>query len=207
MQHRVGRAGMQAAAAGFADAHLLGDRTVRLELELGQDAGEIDARTEFGRQDVDLEPERAEPGLDAEMARRETAVARALVVPVGLLRGGDEGRMAGVLQLLGERGRRPCPSSAAPACRCTAPARWSCSGTRRPECAAPGRSRSCSRARCARASAASADRAETRSASRRWRCRRDRRRALWRGASRCAALTSLAQSRGFRPPDGLWQLF
>src|SRR5262249_3644103 len=92
MQHRIGRAGMQAAATGFADAHLLGDRPVRLERKLGEDAGEIHARAEFRRQDIDLETERAEPGLDAEMTGREAAVARALVVPVGFLRGGDEGR-------------------------------------------------------------------------------------------------------------------
>ena len=103
MQHRVGRAGMQAAAAGLPDAHLLGDRMVRRELDLGQDAGEVHARSELGREDVDLEPERAESRLDAEMAGREPAIARALVVPVGLLRGGDEARVAGLFQLLGQR--------------------------------------------------------------------------------------------------------
>ena len=80
MQHRIGRAGMQAAAAGLADTDLLGHRPVGLKLELGQNAGQIDARTEFGRQDIDLEPERAEPGFDAEMARAQAAVAGALIV-------------------------------------------------------------------------------------------------------------------------------
>src|SRR4029077_13624892 len=73
-----------------------------LELEFGEDAGEIDARAEFRRQDIDLEPERAEPGFYPEVAGREPAVARALVVPVGFLRGGNEGRMTGVFQFLGE---------------------------------------------------------------------------------------------------------
>ena len=159
VQHRVGRARVQAAAARLADAHLLGDARVGLELELGEDAGEVQARAELGREDVDLEPERAEARLDAEVPRREPPVARALQRPLGLLRGGDEGRMAVALQLLGERDRRAGPSSAAPACRGTAPARSTCSGTRRPGCGSRRRSRSCSTARCAPASAASADRA------------------------------------------------
>ena len=86
----------------FTDTDLLGERPVRLKLKLGQNAGEIDARTEFRRQDIDLKPERAEPGFDAEVARGEAAVTGALIVPVGLLRGGDEGRVAGVFQFLGE---------------------------------------------------------------------------------------------------------
>ena len=75
---------------------------VGLELELGEDAGEIDARAELGREDVHFQPERAEARLDAEVARGEAAVARALVVPIGLLRGEREGRVAGALQLLRE---------------------------------------------------------------------------------------------------------
>ena len=97
--HRVGRARVQAAAARFADADLLGDALVGLELELGEDAGQVHARAELGREDVDLQPERAEPRLDAEVARREPAVAGALVAPVGLLRRGDEGRVAEALEL------------------------------------------------------------------------------------------------------------
>ena len=77
-------------------------RPVRLELELGENAGEIDARSEFRRQDVDFEAERTEPGFDAEMPRRQPAVAGALIAPIGLLRRGDEGRMAGVFQFFGQ---------------------------------------------------------------------------------------------------------
>ena len=62
----------------------------------------INARPEFRRQDVDFEAERAEAGFDAEMPRRQPAVARALVAPVGFLRRGDEARMAQIFQLLGE---------------------------------------------------------------------------------------------------------
>jgi hypothetical protein len=36
------------------------------------------------------------------VARRKAGVARAFVVPVGFLRSGDEGRVTGVLQFLGE---------------------------------------------------------------------------------------------------------
>ena len=49
------------------------------ELKLGENAGEINARPELRRQDVDFEAERAEAGFDAEMPRRQPAVAGALV--------------------------------------------------------------------------------------------------------------------------------
>src|SRR4029079_7454992 len=81
MQHRVRWAGLQASAAGLTDANLLGHRRIRLELDLGQDAGQVHARPELRRQDVHLQPERAQPGLDAEMAGRQPAIACALVVP------------------------------------------------------------------------------------------------------------------------------
>src|SRR5258706_8731090 len=48
--HGVRRTRVQAAAARLADAHLLGDALVGLELELGQDAGEINARPELRRE-------------------------------------------------------------------------------------------------------------------------------------------------------------
>src|SRR6185436_2029902 len=94
VQHRVRRARVQAAAARFADADLLGDALVGLELVLGEDAREIHARAELRREDVHFEAERAEARFDAEVARREPAVGSALIAPVGFLRRGDEGRMA-----------------------------------------------------------------------------------------------------------------
>src|SRR6185503_11517602 len=102
LAHGVGRAGMQAAAAGLADANLLLHALVRFQLELGEDAGEVEARAELRRQDVHFEAEGAEAGLHAEMARGELAVARALHVPDGFLRGEGEGRMAVALELLRE---------------------------------------------------------------------------------------------------------
>src|SRR5687767_11360586 len=93
---------MQAPAARLADAHLLLHALVGLELELRQDAREVKARTEVRREDVDLEPERAQSRLDAEMARRELAVARALHVPHRFLRRERERRMAVALELLRE---------------------------------------------------------------------------------------------------------
>src|SRR5678815_707814 len=50
LPYRVGRARVQAAAARLADAHLLFHALVGLELELGEDAGEIQARPELGRE-------------------------------------------------------------------------------------------------------------------------------------------------------------
>src|SRR5215470_5433176 len=102
VQHRVGGARVQAPAARLADAHLLGDALVGLELELGQDAGEVEARAELRREDVDLEPERAESRLDPEVARGQPAVARALERPLGLLRRGHERGMTVALQLFGK---------------------------------------------------------------------------------------------------------
>src|SRR5215475_1187684 len=102
VEHRVGGARVQAAAARLADAHLLGDPLVGLELELGQDAGEVEARAELRREDVHFEPERAEARLDPEVARRQPAVARALERPLGLLRRGHERGMTVALELFGE---------------------------------------------------------------------------------------------------------
>src|SRR2546425_13210381 len=93
---------MEAAAARFADAHLLRDALVGLELQLGEYSGQIDARAELRREDVHLEPERAESCLDAKMARRQASIGCALQAPVGLLRRGDECRMTDALELLGE---------------------------------------------------------------------------------------------------------
>jgi len=102
MQHGIGGACVQAAATGLADADLLGQRPVRFELKLGENAGEIDARSKFRRQDVDFEAKRAEACFNAEMPRRQPAIARALIVPVGFLRGGDKARVARVFQLFGQ---------------------------------------------------------------------------------------------------------
>jgi hypothetical protein len=75
------------------------------KLDLGENAGEIDARAIFRREDIHLEPERAEPRLNAEMARGEPAIARALERPLGLLRRHHEGGMADALKFLGEPAR------------------------------------------------------------------------------------------------------
>ena len=50
---------MEAARAGFADADLLGHRSVRLEREFRQNAGEINPRAKLRRQNVYLQAERA----------------------------------------------------------------------------------------------------------------------------------------------------
>ena len=86
LQHRIGRAGVQAATARFADAHLLGDTRIRLEFELGENAGQVDARPELGGEDIDFQPERAEPGFHSQVTGGEPAVARPLVGPLGFLR-------------------------------------------------------------------------------------------------------------------------
>src|SRR5258707_13641272 len=91
---------MQAAAARLADTHLLGDALVGLELQFGEHACEIDARAELRREDVHFEPERAESCFHAEMPRRKAPIGSALQAPVGLLRRGDESRMARTLELL-----------------------------------------------------------------------------------------------------------
>src|SRR5581483_9497398 len=102
MKDCIRRARVKAAAARFADAYLLGDALIGLELELGEHAGEVNTRAEFRREDVHFQPERAKARFHAEMARRETAVGSALQAPVGFLRRGDERRMAGALELVGE---------------------------------------------------------------------------------------------------------
>ena len=102
MQNGVGRAGMQAARAAFSDADLFGHRPVGLQLQLGQDAGEIDPRAVFRRQDVDVQTERAHAGLDAEMTGRQPPVAAVLHAEVGFLPHGDEARPAVLLQPAGE---------------------------------------------------------------------------------------------------------
>src|SRR6266550_8866057 len=68
VEHGVGRARVQAARARLADADLLRHRMIRLQRELGKNAGQVDARPELGREDVDVEPERAEPGFDTQVA-------------------------------------------------------------------------------------------------------------------------------------------
>src|SRR5260221_643471 len=93
---------MQAAAARLADAHLLGDALIGLEFQLGQYSRQVHAWAEFRREYVHLQPERAEPCFDPEMAGRESSIRRALQIPVGLLRRGDEGRMARALELVGQ---------------------------------------------------------------------------------------------------------
>ena len=102
MQHGVGRAGIQAARTRFADAHLFGHRPVRLQLQLGQHAGQVDPGAVLGREQVHLQPDGAQPGLDAQVAGAEPPVAGLLVVPVGLLGGGDEAGMPGGLQASGQ---------------------------------------------------------------------------------------------------------
>src|SRR5439155_3411230 len=75
-----------AARAGLADAELLGELAVRLEHRVGEDDRRVAARSRFLREEVQLEADRAEAGLDRHVARREIAVARALHLPDGLLR-------------------------------------------------------------------------------------------------------------------------
>src|SRR5262249_49027872 len=72
---RVGRAGVEAARAGLADAELLGELAVGLEHGVGENDRRVAARSSLFRQQVQLEPDRAEPGLDGDVARRERAVA------------------------------------------------------------------------------------------------------------------------------------
>lgn len=98
----IGRAGMEAAAAQFADTDLLAHRLVGLDFGLGQDAGEIEPRPELGRQDVDFEPERPQARLDPQMAGRQATVTRALVGPIGLLGCGHERGGALAFEPVGE---------------------------------------------------------------------------------------------------------
>src|SRR5262245_54264621 len=86
---RVGRARIQAARTGLADAELLGELAVGLEHGVGEDDRRVAARSRFWRQQVQLESDRAEPGLDGDVARRERAVARGLHLPDRLLGRGD----------------------------------------------------------------------------------------------------------------------
>src|SRR4029453_10946141 len=88
--NRVGRAGIEAARAGLADAELLGELAVGLEDRVGEDDRRVAARSGLLRQQVQLEPDRAEPGLDGDVARRERAVARGLHLPDRLLGRGLE---------------------------------------------------------------------------------------------------------------------
>src|SRR4030081_883849 len=90
---------MKAAAAGFADADLLGHRRVRGKLELGQDPGEINTRAIFWREDIDLETERSKARFYPKMTRRQSAVACPLVSPLGFLRRYHKGRMTGRFEL------------------------------------------------------------------------------------------------------------
>ena len=69
MADRIRRTGIETAAAGFPDTDLLSNPLIRLDRRFGEDAGQINARAEFGRQNIDLEPERAQARLDTEMAR------------------------------------------------------------------------------------------------------------------------------------------
>ncbi len=54
VEHGIRGAGIKAARAGFADADLLGDHLVGLELGFRQYTGQIDAGPIFRGQDVDL---------------------------------------------------------------------------------------------------------------------------------------------------------
>src|SRR5204863_3348603 len=81
-----GRAGVEAARARLADAELLGELAVGLEHGVGQDHRRVATRPRFFRQQIQLEADRAQTGLDRHVARREIAVARALHLPDGLLR-------------------------------------------------------------------------------------------------------------------------
>ena len=98
MADGIGRARIQTAAAGFADTNLLGNPFVGLDQRFGQDAGQINSRAEFRRQDIHFEPERAEPCFDSQMARTQPPVTGVLVRPVSLLGGGDKRRIALILQ-------------------------------------------------------------------------------------------------------------
>jgi len=86
VQDRVGRAGVEAARARLADAELLGDLAVGRELGVREDDGRVAARPGLAGQEVQLEADRAEAGLDRHVARGQIAVARALHLPDGLLR-------------------------------------------------------------------------------------------------------------------------
>ena len=66
VEHRVSRAGIETARTCFADAHLLGDARVGLELELGQDAGQVGPQA--GHAD---EHEQEEPGGEAPLHASE----------------------------------------------------------------------------------------------------------------------------------------
>src|SRR5262245_53382433 len=68
---RVGGAGIEAARARLADAELLGELAVGLEHRVGEDDRRVAARSGLLRQQVQLEPDRAEPGLDGDVPRRE----------------------------------------------------------------------------------------------------------------------------------------
>ena len=105
MENRVGRAGVEAATAGLADAKLLGDAGVRRELHVGEHRALVDARAEFGGQDVDFESERAHAGLDSEVTKRKPSVAAALERRVGLFGGHLKGVRTLLLEPEGERER------------------------------------------------------------------------------------------------------
>src|SRR5262249_24476179 len=67
----VGRAGIEAAGAGLADAELLGELAGGLEHRVGENDRRVAARSRLFRQQVQLEPDRAEPGLDGDVACRD----------------------------------------------------------------------------------------------------------------------------------------
>ena len=64
LSDRVARAGEQAPPAGFAETERLGEWRVRLELGRGQHGPEEHTRAVLRRQQHQVEPERAQPGLD-----------------------------------------------------------------------------------------------------------------------------------------------
>ena len=69
-----------------------------LERGVGEDHGRVAARPRFLRQEIQLEADRAEPGLDGDVAGREGAVARVLHLPDRLLRRRLERPVAVVLE-------------------------------------------------------------------------------------------------------------
>ena len=98
MPHRVGGAGVQTPAAGFADTDLLGDRRIGLDRRLCQHGGQIYPRAEFRRQNIHFKPHRPEARFYPEMTGTELGITAALVIPVRFLRRRDEGRMSECLQ-------------------------------------------------------------------------------------------------------------